>query len=384
MGRTILHADLDAFYASVEQRDDPSLRGRPVVVGGEGRRGVVATASYEARVFGVKSAMPGAEARRRCPDAVFVRPRMEVYVRIAEQVRQAFLDLTDLVEPLSLDEAFLDVSALCGSDVEGVGVEVAEELRARVHEETKLTLSVGVATCKFVAKIASDLKKPDGLVVVPADTESSFLAPLPISRLFGAGPVTQTALRSVGLETIGDLAGVPRSTLVDAVGERQAERLSQLAVGADDRPVEPDRERKSIGRETTFEVDRGDPEDLLRVLFELSDEVGRRLRRAGIRTSGLRLKLRHPPFRTSQKQRVLTRAIDDDLALRREAQALFEEAWDRKPLRLIGITATNLRSADAPQQGLLFDADAAESQKSRAFSKAKDALRQRYGDDVIR
>ncbi len=382
--RTILHADLDAFYAAVEQRDDPRLRGRPVVVGGMGRRGVVSTASYEARRFGVRSAMPGSEARRRCPDAVFVSPRMEVYLREAQVVREVFESLTPLVEPLSLDEAFLDVTG--SAALFGDGPAIAARLRAEVLERTGLTVSVGVAANKFVAKVASDLRKPDALVVVPAGTEAAFLAPLGVERLWGAGPVTVDRLRALGLATVGELADFPAQLLAARIGERAARHLQCLARGEDDRPVVPDREAKSISRETTFERDLRDDEACHRVLLELAESVGRRLRRAGKRSASVRLKVRFPPFRTVTRQAAVDPPTDDDLQIAALARRLLGQVRSsRQPVRLLGVGAAELIDGDVPRQGSLFGEDAPAVDPRRArLTQAVDDLRERFGDGVIR
>ncbi len=381
MTRRILHADMDAFYAAIEQRDDPSLRGKPVIVGGQGRRGVVATASYEARAFGVRSAMPGARARALCPDGVFVAPRMDAYAAVSEQVRAIFLRYTPLVEPLSLDEAFLDVT---GSEaLFGDGAAIAARIRAEVRGETGLTVSVGVATSKYVAKVASDLRKPDGLVVVPEGEERAFLAPLPIGRLWGAGPVTQKRLRERGIATIGDVARLSREQLAALVGEAAAEHYHALALGIDPREVESDREARSLSHETTFHEDVSSDEECRRVLVELSGAVGRRLRREGLRGGVVRLKIRYPPFETHTCQRKLAAPTDDDMAIYRTAQALLGEARPSgRPVRLLGVGVADLASGPRPRQATLFD-EPRVAEKSRSLLRAIDAIKDRFGDDAI-
>lgn len=372
---------MDAFYASIEQRDDPALRGKPVIVGGEGKRGVVATASYEARKFGVRSAMPGSRARALCPHGIFVAPRMGVYAAVSEQVFRIFERYTPLVEPLSLDEGFMDVTG--SRAFFGDGSSIAARIKADVRAETGLTISVGVATSKYVAKVASDLRKPDGLVVVPAGEEGAFLAPLPVGRLWGAGPVTQKRLMDLGIATIGDVQRLPEERLAAWVGEAAAAHYHALAHGIDAREVETERDAKSLSHETTFEDDVTDEETLRRVLLELSEAVGRRLRRHGMRGAVVRLKLRYPPFETHTRQRKLGAPTDDDLVIFRTARALLAEARPRgRPVRLIGAGVADLTSGPEPRQASLFDEPRA-TEKSRKLLRAMDAIRDRFGDDAI-
>lgn len=286
VGRTILHVDLDAFYASVEQRDDPRLRGRPVIVGGHERRGVVLAASYEVRPFGVRSAMPMVEALRRCPDAVVLRPRMNVYAEVSAGFFAILDRYSPLVEGLSLDEAFLDASG--EERLFGDGATVAARIKKDVRAELGVIASVGVAPSKFIAKIASDVGKPDGLVVVPAGGEEAFLHPLPIGRLWGVGQVTEAELTRLGLRTIGDVARVGPALLAPRLGERLARHLCALAAGEDERQVLPDRAPKSIGHEDTFDEDLRDREALGEHLLHQADRVCARLRRAGLRGGGRR------------------------------------------------------------------------------------------------
>jgi DNA polymerase-4 len=372
--RTILHADMDAFYAAIEQRDDPSLRGKPVVVGGLGRRGVVSTASYEARIFGVHSALPTERARKLCPHAVFLTTRMEAYTAVSAQVREVFEAFTDEVEPLSLDEAFLDVSG--SRRLFGDGPSIGEAIRRRVFEETGLTVSVGVASNKFVAKVASDLDKPDGLTVVPVGGEGAFLAPLPTSRLWGAGAATQKRLASLGCRTIGDVQRVGDDVLRRVLGERSGAHLAALSRGEDERPVVTGGLPKSVGRETTFQDDLRDEAACLDVLLALSEDVGRRLRHRGLVASTVRLKLRHPPFETHSRQRKLDPPSASDEVLYGTARALFLEARpDRRPVRLLGVTGADLAAADEPRQGGLFD----QGPQGSPVDGALDAIRDRFG-----
>lgn len=375
----ILHADMDAFYAAVEQRDDPSLRGKPVIIGGQGRRGVVATASYEARKFGVHSAMPGSRARGLCPQGIFISPRMEAYAEVSEQVQGIFARYTPLIEPLSLDEAFLDVTG--SRELFGSGPEIAAAIRRDVQRETQLTVSVGVAASKYVAKVASDLDKPDGLTVVEPGKEEEFLAPLSISRLWGAGRVTQGRLEEAGLRTIGDLQKLTLEQLVEWMGENSGHHFHALAHGIDPRRVEPEREAKSISHECTFEEDLQDGEQCEAVLLEQSEMVGRRLRRNQLKGRIVRLKLRFPPFETITRQRKLPTATDDDLEIFRCAQELFRASWQERPVRLLGVGVAAFAEEEGPQQRGLF-ADPPD-QRNAEVLKAMDKIRDRFGEDAI-
>jgi DNA polymerase-4 len=382
--RTILHADMDAFYAAIEQRDRPELRGLPVIVGGDQPRQVVATASYEARRFGVHSAMPGVRARRLCPQGIFVPPRMDVYVAVAQQVRAVFERFTDLVEPLSLDEAFLDVTG--SQALFGDGAQIAARLKAEVRAATQLTVSVGVAANKFVAKVASDLKKPDGLVVVTPGGERAFLAPLPVGRLWGVGPVLQQQLERSGLRTIADVQARSEAQLLAAFGESLGEHLFVLANGLDVRAVEPERAAKSIGHELTFERDLQTRTQAREILLQLAEQVGRRLRQHGQRGKVVRLKLRHPDFTTLTRQRAVP-PTHDDLELFRVAAALLDACWPGRPgIRLLGVTAGNLVDAAAGGvvQQELFARDAPTAKKSERVLAAMDAIRDRHGEDAVR
>jgi DNA polymerase-4 len=276
---SILHVDMDAFYASVEVRRRPELRGRPVVVGGAGPRGVVSSASYEARAFGVRSAMPGSQARRLCPQAVFLPPDMAAYVAASREIMRIFTDVTPLVEPLSVDEAFLDVSGALR--LFGRPRAIADHIRERVRTEQGLTCSVGVAATKFMAKLASERAKPDGVVVVPAARTLEFLHPLPVEVLWGVGDRTCEVLRRLGLRTVGDVADAPVRLLRQALGEAAAAHLHELSHGRDPRRVSPERVEKSAGSETTFDEDVADPDVIRRTLLGLATGVARRLRRTG-------------------------------------------------------------------------------------------------------
>jgi DNA polymerase-4 len=306
MGRKIVHVDMDAFYAAIEQLDHPELRGRPVIVGGDpAGRGVVSTASYEARKFGVHSAMPAAQARRLCPQAVFLRPRFARYQEVSQQIRAILYSYTPLVEPISLDEAFLD---LTGTErLLGPAEEVAREIKRRVREETGLTCSVGVGPNKFLAKLASSLAKPDGFLVVREGEELAFLEDLPIERLWGVGEATAKRLRGLGITTVGQLRGLALEELLDKFGSL-GRSLYELARGIDRSPVIPEREARSLGAERTFPEDLTDPEEMERVLFSLSEEVGRRLREERLKARTVQLKVRFADFTTITRALTLPQA----------------------------------------------------------------------------
>ena len=377
--RTILHADMDAFYAAIEQRDDPRLRGRPVIVGWPGKRGVVSTASYEARVFGVRSAMPGTVARRLCPQGVWVVPRMAVYAAVSEAVRAVFDRHAPRVEPLSLDEAFLDVTGC--ELLSGDGVATARAIKAEVLRTTGLTVSVGVAACKYVAKVASDLRKPDGLVVVPPGTEAAFLAPLPVRALWGAGKVMQARLERFGLRTLGDLQRLELPALSALLGQTMGPHFWALARGLDEREVVPDRDPRSISHEQTFADDLTTRAACHKVLLELAEGVGRRLREAGLRGRTVRLQLRDPDVTTVTRQQHLETGTQDDLAIYRSAVALFDQVRrTMRPVRLLGVGVAELQSGAAPRQGELFAGDA---RRQDRLLDAVDRIRARFGKDAI-
>jgi len=340
--RWILHADLDAFYASVEQLDNPELRGKPVVVGGPPEaRAVVTTASYEARVFGVHSAMPMSRALRLCPQAVRVSPRFGRYGEVSREVMAVFRALTPLVEPLSLDEAFLDVTQQAQG---GRGAEsIARALKDEVRRATGLTLSIGAAANKSVAKIASDIGKPDGLVVVAPGEEAAFLAPLPVRALWGIGPRTDVALAAAGIRTVGDLAAAPPAQLERLLGSR-SEFLREMANGIDDRPVETEHERKSVGAETTFARDLADGPDLRAALGELALQVSRRLRGEGVRARTAAIKLRYANFHTITRQVALPAPIDRVGPIMAVASQLLDRvvADGGGRFRLLGIHCSRL------------------------------------------
>ena len=373
--RTVIHADLDAFYASVEVLDDPSLRGRPVVVGGRpDERGVVSAASYEARAYGVHSAMPLRTAARRCPNGVFLPVRPDRYRELSEQVMAIFASYTPLVEPISLDEAFLDVS---GSGVAfGTGETIARRIKERVLGDTGLVVSVGVATNKLCAKVASDLRKPDALVVVPQGTEAAFLAPLPIRRLWGVGPRAQAALADFGVTTIGQLAGMPPATLRRRFG-RHGDDLAARARGIDPSPVQPFHAPKSIGHEHTFSVDTADRGRLQATLLELAESVASRLRRHDLVAGGVQLKLRYEGFETLTRQTHLSTQTRETTPLYDAALALLTRTLaEGRAVRLIGLTAISLSDA---QQLTLFDAPV----RRDRLTDSIDVVRRRFGEGAI-
>lgn len=373
--RTIIHADLDAFYASVEVLDDPSLRGRPVIVGGRpDERGVVSAASYEAREYGVQSAMPLRTAGRRCPHGVFLPGRPERYRELSRQVMGIFASYTPLVEPISLDEAFLDVTASAAAF--GDGPTIARRIKERVLDEVGLVVSVGVATNKLCAKVASDLRKPNALVVVPAGEEAAFLAPLPIRRLWGVGPQAQQALGDYGVATIGQLAALEPSTLSRRFG-RHGVDLARRARGIDPSAVESMQAPKSVGHEHTFDVDSADPGRLEATLLDLAESVASRLRRHHLAAGAVQLKLRYEGFETLTRQAPLPYQARDTGPLFDTAIGLLRRTLVAgRGVRLIGLTAISLSDA---QQLTLFGEPAREDRLARSI----DAVRERFGDGAI-
>ena len=373
--RTILHADLDAFYASVEVLDDPSLRGRPVIVGGDpNARGVVSAASYEARRFGVHSAMPLRTAARLCPDGVFLPGRFDRYRELSRQVMRIFASYTPLVEPISLDEAFMDVPASRAAF--GDGETIARALKQLVLDEAGLVVSVGVATNKLCAKVASDLRKPDALVVVPPGQEAAFLAPLPVSRLWGVGPQSRQALADYGVTTIGQLAAMSEGTLRRRFGTHGIE-LRLRAQGVDPARVVPSQSPKSVGHELTFDHDVTDPARLEATLLDLAESVASRLRHHHLAAGAVQLKLRYEGFDTITRQAPLGHQVRDSEPLFQMGVTLLRKALSSdRAVRLIGLTAINL--ADA-QQLTLFDAP----ERTDRIAQSIDAVREKFGDKAI-
>jgi DNA polymerase IV len=374
--RTILHVDLDAFFASVEQRDHPELRGKPVAVGmgGVNDRGVVSAASYEARKFGVHSAMPIRTAKRLCPDCIFVPVNGAQYQRVSREVMAILRRFTPLVEPVSIDEAFLDVTA--SRELFGDGPTIARAIKDAVRRELELTISVGVATTKLVAKIGSDLRKPDGLVVVPAGEEAAFLDPLPISRLWGVGPQTASVLKDFRVTTIGDLARMDRASLVRRFGQHGAS-LVDRAHGIDPDPVDNPDAAKSISHEHTFEVDTSDPEVLERTMLAMAEGVSGRLRDAGVKASTVTVKVRDASFRTVTRQKTLPEPTDLTEPIWRAALELARPETRGKRIRLIGVATSGF--GDRQQLGLFEAVDP----RQRRATEAADELRRRFGPRAV-
>ncbi|HEV8697405.1 MAG TPA: DNA polymerase IV [Candidatus Limnocylindrales bacterium] len=373
--RTILHVDLDAFFASVEQRDRPELRGKPVIVGGDPRgRGVVSAASYEARRFGVHSAMSLREAVRRCPDGVFLPVDGRRYQQASREVMAILRKFTPQVEPISIDEAFLDVTG--SRQLFGDGRAIALAIKAAIREDVDLPVSVGVATTKLVAKIASDLRKPDGLVVVEPGEEAAFLAPLPISRLWGVGEKTARAFADYGVRTIGDLAALSPDLLVRRFGKHGGS-LASRARGVDEDRVHEGDPAKSVGHEHTFDVDTSDRETIERTLLAMSDGVAGRLRSAGVRASTIAVKIRDSSFRTITRQRTLPEPTDMTDPIFRAAVELARPEVRGIRVRLLGVTASNLGGRE--QLGL-FPSD---EPRRRAAIEAADTIRRRYGERAV-
>jgi DNA polymerase IV len=378
-GCTVLHVDMDAFYASVELISRPELRGTPVIVGG-GSRSVVLSATYEARRYGVHSAMPMTRARRLCPQATVVEPSHGRYSRVSAGVMEIFRSVTPLVEPLSLDEAFLDVAGA----VRRLGrpAEIGRLIRDRVADEQGITCSVGVATTKFVAKLASTRSKPDGLLVVPASGVVAFLHPLPVGALWGVGEKTEKELTRLGLHTVGDIAHTPRSTLVRALGQASGAHLHALAWGRDDRRVVAHEPDKSIGAEETFSRDVDDPDVVRRELLRLAERTAGRLRSAGLAGRTVSLKIRFADFTTITRARTLPEATDVAAVLYATARQLYEAlGLDRARLRLVGIRVEGLVGSDsAPRQLLLGE----RAQGRREVEQAADRAGRRFGDGTVR
>jgi DNA polymerase-4 len=373
----ILHVDMDAFFVSVELLRRPELRGRPVLVGGTAGRGVVAAASYEARRYGVNSAMPMSVALQRCPDAVVLRGDYARYAEYSERVMTIFRELTPLVEPLSIDEAFLDVSG--ARRLHGTPAEIAWTIRRRVLDETGLTCSVGVAASKYVAKVASSRAKPDGMLVVPAAQTTAFLHPLPVSALWGVGRVTEQSLLKLGLRTVGDVAEMPVDVLERAVGSALAARLTRLANGIDPRDVETRRVEKSIGHETTFQHDLVDRDDIARELLRLATDVGVRLRRAEMVARTVTLKLRYGDFTTVTRSRTLAEPTDVARRIYDEALVPLDElVGEGRRIRLIGVRAEHLRPAGSGAP--LWDPD----EEWRDAERTIDEVTRRFGRGAVR
>src|SRR5690606_17399858 len=369
---------MDAFFASVELLDRPELVGKPVIVAHSSARSVVTAATYEARRYGVNSAMPLAVALRRCPQAIVLEPRFERYASYSQRVMQLLGEVTPLVEQLSVDEAFLDVAG--ARRLLGDSWQIGTALRKRIHEETGLRCSAGAAATKFVAKLASSRAKPDGLLVVPEAATLDFLHPLPVSALWGVGGKSEEVLTRLGLRTVGDVAHAPVDMLRRALGDAGAERLHELSWGRDPRPVTPGREEKSIGHETTFETDRTDAAELHRVLLQLSDGVGQRLRRAGVLGRTIAIKLRFSDFTTITRSRTLAEPTDVSRRIYEAARELYDQAnSSARPVRLIGVRAEQLVGDGSSALGLWDD-----DEDWREAEQTIDAITERFGAGAVR
>jgi len=386
---SILHVDLDAFFAAVEVLEDPSLVDKPVVVGGTGGRGVVAAASYEARAYGVHSAMPSARARRLCPQAIFLSGRHDLYAEYSRRLHAVLTSFTPFVEGISLDEAFLDVSSV--RRLWGSGPAIAVQLRARIHDETGLWSSVGVATTKLLAKLASEAAKPTpsmagplpglGVKVVVADEELAFLHAHPVGALWGVGPATRRRLERFGIMTVGDLAALPLDTLIGAVGQASGRSLHDLAHNRDPRPVVADRAAKSVGHEETYPRDHRDPDVLRREVVRLSDAVASRLRSAGLSGRTVTLKVRFGDFRTITRSHTETEGLDTGPALADAGLALLSGVDVSPGVRLLGVSASNLMAARGRQLGL--EEVLAAGDRREGVARAVDQVRVRFGDRAV-
>lgn len=385
---SILHVDMDAFFVSVELLDQPELRGKPVVVGGDGERGVVAAASYEARAFGIHSAMSSVQARRLCPHAVFLRGRYHRYSEVSANVMAIFKDVTPLVEPLSLDEAFLDVTGALR--LLGEAPTIAASIRRRVLDEQGLTCSVGVASTKFVAKLATEAAKPkaskngpqfgSGVFVVEPEETLSFLRPLPVESLWGVGPATLTKLHRIGVLTIADLADLPEENVVAVLGRSQGRHLHSLANGQDERAVEPDRAMKSIGQEETFSRDHHLRSTLDHELVQFADSVASRLRAQGLVGRTVQLKVRFGDFTTITRSTTLAVAVDDSRSLLEAGRGLLALVDPAQGVRLLGLSVSGL-SSDSSRQ-LTFD-EAISGPGWQEADRTIDEIRARFGDEAI-
>lgn len=376
MRRWIMHVDMDAFFASVEQRDDPALQGKPVIVCGKSRRSVVATASYEARAFGVHSAMPLSQAKRLCPHGCFVAPRFEAYREASDAIHQVMLHYADAYEPISLDEAFLDISGM-GSQyptLGSIGRAIKEEIRNAVH----LTASVGIAPNKFLAKMASDMNKPDGLCIIPYGREQEVLAPLPVRRLWGVGSVTEKKLLAAGLRTIADIQEAAPEKLSALLGN-QGPLLKALSLGIDERPIISSRQVKSIGDESTYEYDLTDRPTIDREIAIHSDIVAQRLRRHDLAARTISLKIRFASFKTIMRSLSLEEGTNLQETIDSACQTLLSRIPLTEGIRLIGVTASNL-GAPLSIPSLFSDK---EEKRARA-AKAMDSIQQKYGRKALR
>ena len=380
MTKKILHIDMDAFYASVEQHDNPALKGLPVIVGGDPeKRGVVSAASYEARVYGVHSAMPSSQARRLCPQGNFLPVRMHRYREVSGEIFRILREYTPLVEPLSLDESFLDVT---GSEkLFGPVLQIAKEVKRRILETTGLTASAGIAPNKFLAKIASDFKKPDGLVEIKPDEVREFLRELPISKLWGVGKATEEVLKGMGILKVGQLALFPAEKIERKLGKFGLE-LMALARGEDERPVSPDADAKSISQEETFTPDLETPDQMKKILLDQAEQVGWELRKQKLKGSTVTVKVRYPDFTLVTRSLTLPIPTDQGIEIYQTAMKLLPrtEALQRRA-RLLGVGISNLLHRDDPEQYLLFDS---RRQKTERSVQAMDRIWEKFGPEAIK
>lgn len=379
--RSIIHLDMDAFYPAVEALDKPELKGKPVIVGGAKERGVVSSASYEARRFGVHSAQPIATAIRLCPDGIFMPVRMSRYKEVSGQVFEIFHCFTPLVEPLSIDEAFLDLTG--AERLMGQTEEIAKKIKETVLKKTGLTVSAGVASSKFVAKIASDIDKPDGLTVVPPNRVREFLDPLPIKKMWGVGKITQQALARLNVKTFKDLRQIPVEILEKNFGKHGA-AMHLLSMGIDERDVEPEREAKSIGHEQTFMKDILDPDQAKKEILSLANRVALRMRREEVRGSTVSLKVKYSDFTQITRAATLPEPTDDSMEIYSTSCRLLKKtAVGKRPVRLLGISLSQLSSLEGEKQLFLFDQDKG-YRKRKNLNTALDSICEKFGEKSIR
>ncbi len=374
--RWIMHVDMDAFFASIEQRDHPEWRGKPVIVGGLSARGVVSTASYEARAFGIHSAMPMSRARALCPAGIYVRPRFELYRSVSDKIHRIMLHYAAEIEPISLDEAFMDITGM-GTQYPTLGA-IGRAIKGEIREKTGLVASAGIAPNKFLAKMASDMDKPDGLTIIPYGREAAILAPLPLRRLWGVGSVTEGKLLAAGFRTIGDIQRAAPGTVEAAVG-RLADHLRRLAFGIDDRPVQAERAVKSIGDEETYETDLTDPAAIRRRIAIHSDTVASRLRRRHLTARTVSLKIRFASFRTVMRSVSFEEGTNLQEDIEAAALSLLEKIPRTEAVRLTGVTCSNL--AEEVETVSLFPD---RKDALRRAARAVDAIQAKYGKDAIR
>ena len=380
LARKIIHIDMDAFYASVEQGDNPALKGLPVIVGGDPeKRGVVSAASYEARVYGVHSAMPTSQAKRLCPHGIFLPVRMHRYREVSEQIFKILQEYTPFIEPLSLDESFLDVT---GSEkLFGPVLQIAKAIKRRILETTGLTASAGIAPNKFLAKIASDFKKPDGLVEIKPEEVQEFLRELPISKLWGVGKSTEEVLKGMGILRVGQLAVYPAERVEKKLGKFGLELIA-LARGEDDRPVTPDSEAKSISQEETFTPDLEALEKMKRVLLDQAEQVGWELRKQKLKGCTVTVKVRYPDFTTVTRSHTLPIPTDQGIEIYQTALLLLHKTEARqKKARLLGVGISNLLHQDDPEQLILFDSRRKQVQRT---TQAMDRIWDKFGQEAIK